>query len=149
MLLFLGAAFASRTLAQQPAVPPPAAESLGQSIPAANPDANGIYHFGRGVVPPRLSHRVRPEFPKEARKRGINGFVVVRLIVDADGHVRDARVAKSAAENYTGKGPRKAALAFDQKALEAVNQYQFVPATFHGRSVPVEFNVDVTFRYGY
>ena len=53
---------------------------------------------------------------------------------------------KSCAENITNKKDHEAALQLDQKALEAARQYRFGPATFQGKPVPVELNVEVNFQ---
>ena len=114
--------------------------------PRPNPNADGIYHPGDGVTVPKLIYSVEPEFSEKARKRKIAGNIGVQLIVDTDGHVRDVHMIKSCAENITNKKDHEAALQLDQKALEAARQYHFEPATFQGKPVPVELNVEVNFQ---
>jgi TonB family protein len=131
---------------QQPATPQPDTNKQPEQakpIPRPNPDASGNYHVGDGVTAPRLIFSVEPEFTEKARKRKINGNVTVQLIVDTDGHVRDAHVIKSSAENMTNKKDLEVASMLDQKAVEAVSQYRFKPATFQGKPVPVEARVEV------
>ena len=87
-----------------------------------------------GATPPIPIFRVEPEFTDAARKAKYQGTVEVTIIVDADGNVRDARVAKAAG------------LGLDERALEAVKQWKFRPGTKDGKAVPVYAQVDVTFR---
>jgi hypothetical protein len=41
---------------------------------------------------------------------------------------------------------RAAALSLDEKAIEAVQQYRFSPATVRGNPVPFELNVEVRYK---
>jgi protein TonB len=36
-------------------------------------------------------------------------------------------------------------MGLDKKAVDAVKQYRFKPATLQGKAVPVEVNIEVTF----
>jgi protein TonB len=95
---------------------------------------DGLYHVGGGVAPPQLIYAVDPEFSDEARRAKFQGICVVTLIVDSQGNPQRVRVV-----SHLGMG-------LDQKAVDAVRQYKFKPATLQGRPVPVEVNVEVNFR---
>jgi protein TonB len=41
---------------------------------------------------------------------------------------------------------RHLGMGLDEKAVEAVKQYKFKPATLQGKPVPVEVNIEVNFR---
>ena len=110
-----------------------------------NPDAKGTYHIGCGVTAPQVIYKVEPEFPEEARKKKVSGITKVQFIVDVDGKPTNLRVAKSAADDLNKKF-QKIGLAIDKKAMEAVSQYKFKPASFHGKPVPVQVNVEVNFQ---
>lgn len=56
------------------------------------------------------------------------------MIVGADGKPRDIRV-------QPGLG-----MGLDQKAMEAVKQWRFDPATKDGRTVAVQISVEVSFK---
>ncbi len=81
---------------------------------------------------PEPTRKTAPEYPAEARIRGIQGTVAVQALVDRNGVVREARVVNSIP-------------ALDAAALEAVRQWRFPPATSAGRPaafwivVPVKF----------
>ena len=67
-----------------------------------------------------------PEFSDEARRAKYQGVCVVSLIVDAQGNPQRVQVVR-----HLGMG-------LDEKAVEAVRQYKFKPATLQGKPVPVE-----------
>ena len=82
-----------------------------------------------------LVYSVNPEFTESARKKHLAGDVVVAFIVDRNGRPKDIRVVK-------GVG-----LGLDEKAVEAVRQYRFKPATeADGQPVAMPLTIDVNFR---
>jgi periplasmic protein TonB len=94
----------------------------------------GFYHVGGAVAAPQLIYAVDPEFSDEARRAKYQGICIVTLIVDAQGNPQRVQVV-----HHLGMG-------LDQKAVAAVKQYRFKPATLQGKPVPVEVNVEVNFR---
>jgi protein TonB len=94
----------------------------------------GVYHIGGGVRAPVVITQVDPEFSEEARKQKFSGNVLVDLIVDEHGNPTHVRVAR-------GVG-----LGLDEKAVEAVRQYRFKPATKDGKPVKVELSIEVRFE---
>jgi TonB family protein len=93
-----------------------------------------VYQVGRGVSAPELVFAPDPEFSDEARRAKFQGACVVSLVVDAKGNPQRVQVIR-----HLGMG-------LDQRAVDAVKQYKFKPATLQGKPVPVEVNVEVTFR---
>ncbi len=94
----------------------------------------GVMSVGGGVTAPQVIHQVDPEFTEQARAARLQGQVAIQLIVDTNGNPEDLQVV-----HHLGMG-------LDQKALEAVRQYRFRPAMFHGRPVPVRLIVEVNFH---
>ena len=94
----------------------------------------GLYHVGGGVAAPQLIFAPDPEFSDKARRAKFQGICVVSVIVDAQGNPQRVQVVR-----HLGMG-------LDQKAVDAVKQYRFKPATLQGKPVPVEVNIEVTFR---
>jgi protein TonB len=94
----------------------------------------GVKQVGGGVSAPVLLHSVEPEFSEEARKAKASGNVLVSLIVDPQGRPQSVRVLRG-----VGMG-------LDEKAIEAVKQYKFKPATEGGKPVAVQMNVEVEFQ---
>jgi protein TonB len=85
-------------------------------------------------VPPAYQHTPVPRYPADARQRGLEGVVVLSVLVRSDGRVEEARVAASSG-----------AAVLDEVALEAVRKWTFVPARQGGR--PVESVVEVPVKF--
>lgn len=130
---------------QQPSTPANAAQSQPSN---AKPliDAYGTYHVGNGVTPPILVYSVDVEFSDAARRKKIQGTVVVGLKVGVDGLPKDVHVVRSAAEDFTKPKDRKAAATLDEKAVEAARQYRFKPGTYQGKPAPTAVTIEVNFH---
>lgn len=94
----------------------------------------GIYRVGGGVTPPVIIYQVDPEFSDQARMAKYQGVAVVEFIVDAKGLPQDIKVIQP-----LGMG-------LDEKAVAAIRQYRFKPATLKGRPVPVRIDMSVDFH---
>lgn len=94
----------------------------------------GPYQPGSGVAPPVLLKEVRPGYTDEARRRSIEGDVLLEIVVKQDGSVGNVRVTRS-----LGAG-------LEQKAIEAVRQWRFGPARRQGQPVDVVVEVSVEFK---
>ena len=84
---------------------------------------------------PRLLKKVEPEYPRIARLTGVEGVVVLSLLVNESGHVTDTQVLKSLGN--TG---------CDEAAVTAARQWRFAPATKGGRSVAMWIRVPILFQ---
>ncbi|ACB73371.1 TonB family protein [Opitutus terrae] len=82
---------------------------------------------------PQIARTVPPVYPYEMRRAGIVGSVLVRMIVDANGNVRDAFPAKSSRPE------------FESAAVEAVKQWTFDPGVKGGRVVNTVMEQPITF----
>jgi TonB family protein len=94
----------------------------------------GPYRPGSGVLPPQLTREIRANYTDEARRRGLEGDVVLEIVVRRDGTVGSMRVLQS-----LGSG-------LEQKAKDAVRQWRFSPATRYGTPVDVLVEVSVGFK---
>ncbi len=94
----------------------------------------GAFRVGGGVSAPKPIYSPDPEYSEEARKVKHMGVVVLWLVVGPDGKPRDIRVA------------RTLGLGLDEKAIEAVKNWRFEPATKDGKPVAVQINVEVNFH---
>lgn len=94
----------------------------------------GAFRIGGGVSAPVPIHRVEPEYSEEARKAKFQGTVLLAIVVDVDGTTRNIRVLRA-----LGMG-------LDEKAIEAVSKWRFRPGYKDGKPVPVQANVEVSFR---
>ena len=93
-----------------------------------------VFHVGGGVSAPKLKFAPDPEYTEQARRAKYQGVCVVSLIVDAQGKAKRVQVVR-----HLGMG-------LDKKAVEAVKQYTFEPATLRGQPVAVQVNIEVNFR---
>ena len=88
------------------------------------------------VTAPNLLSQVKPQYPAAARAQGIQGFVQLLGVVDANGQVVSLQPDPS-----HGSGN------FDlvQAAMEAARQWRYRPATLNG--VPIEFPTTITVNF--
>lgn len=94
----------------------------------------GPYRPGSGIVAPRLLHEERPVYTEQARRQGVEGDVLIELVVRSDGTVGNVRLLRR-----LGHG-------LDEQALQAVRQWRFAPAERLGEPVDVLVEVAVEFR---
>ncbi len=94
----------------------------------------GPYRPGSGITPPQLLREVKPDYTDEGRRRGIEGDVVLEIVVRSDGSVGDVRVIQG-----LGGG-------LERRAIEAVRQWKFAPAKRFGAPVDVLVEVAVEFK---
>ncbi len=110
-------------------------EGLGTGIGdgAGGGTGGGPYRPGSGIEPPRLLREVKADYTDEARRRGLQGDVVLEIVVRRDGSVGDVTVLRG-----LGGG-------LDQRAVGAVRQWRFDPARRRGAAVDVIVEVAVEF----
>ncbi len=114
-----------------------AASAFAQSAPP--PDTTNAFTCLLYEVQPILiggldSLQARVVYPEAAREGGVEGRVVVQIIVTEAGEVTDAVVVQS---------PNPL---LNAAALAAVEGSRFVPGTQRGDPVPVRFAVPIVFR---
>lgn len=109
-------------------------DGAGIGIGSGANTGGGPIHIGGSVKEPVVIFSVEPEFSEEARKARFSGNVQVYLWVDEHGLPSHIRVIRG-----VGMG-------LDEKAVEAVRQYRFKPATMNGKPVKVDLYVDVIFN---
>lgn len=137
-----GSSHPTQAVAQQVATTP---DTNGQETSSPNPDASGIYHGGKGVWPPQIIYSVDPEFTDKARQKKFSGTCVVSMVVDGTGTPQDVHVVRSIAAFLPPKF-HSAAIGLDENAVIAAKQYRFKPGTYKGKPVPVEVNIEITYR---
>jgi TonB family protein len=97
-------------------------------------EGGGPYRPGSGIEPPQLLREVKAGYTDDARRRGIEGEVVLEIVVRRDGSVGDVRVRRGLDRGL------------DQRAIDAVRQWRFSPATRRGAAVDVIVEVGVEFK---
>ena len=144
---------------------------LSATVVAAQNQDITVYSVGNGVSPPTVVRRVAATYTPEAKAVGIVGWVVLAVVVDADGTVREVRIAesclgrtgvrrqangdpfrcKSADEYEVVNGEHRAkgvdtSLGLDQQAVDTVRQSIFKPGMKEDKAVAVRFMIRQTFH---
>ncbi|HEX3109585.1 MAG TPA: energy transducer TonB [Thermoanaerobaculia bacterium] len=107
---------------------------IGQPAANTTPTADTVFHPGADVRPASVIFRVEPQYPQVALRTRMAGTVVVKCIVDKSGNVRDAEVVTSSFA------------AFNEPALNALQQWRFAPGSFHGKPVDTWFELTIRFQ---
>jgi protein TonB len=89
---------------------------------------------GQVAQRPQLVHRVQPLYPESARRRDVQGLVLLEAILDREGRVEPAvKVLKSIPM-------------LDAEAVAAVRQWRFQPARNRGGD-PVRVVLEIPIRF--
>jgi TonB family protein len=106
------------------------------STATASPDAvasPGGAH-PTGFVQGFLVSKTIPNYPADARKKHIQGKVVLEIIIDASGVPRDIHMVSSPDQALT------------DSAIEAVTQWRYEPSRLNGIPVSLKSTVEVNFQ---
>jgi protein TonB len=93
----------------------------------------GPYRPGSGVTPPQILREVKADYTEDARKRNLEGEVLLEIIVLRDGTVGDVTVIRGLPAGLS------------ERAVQAVRQWRFAPARRLGQPVDVIVEVAVEF----
>lgn len=116
----------------QPEVTPESSPSqieVKEEVPATKPEEPKV------IAEAKILKGVQPEYPEIAKRMGLKGMVIIRVLVDKNGKVIDARVLKSS--NYP---------ILDEAALKASKEFIFEPVKDE-EGKPVEFFTTIPFRF--
>ncbi len=94
----------------------------------------GPYRPGSGVNAPRLLREVKASYTEDARRANLEGEVVLEIVVRRDGSVGDVKLVDGLPSGL------------NERAIAAVRQWRFAPATRHGQPVDVIVEVAVEFK---
>jgi protein TonB len=72
---------------------------------------------GLSIKKPVLRRQPKPRYPEKARKKGLGGRVVVRVLISIQGRVEESEIVSAEPEGY-----------FEEAILEALPKWQFAPA---------------------
>jgi TonB family protein len=120
---------------------PPAPEKSGSNAEAENNKVGtqsaaaqpGMYELSPEVAQGDVLFRVDPEYPEQARDRGIQGIVVLSVRAGRDGRVEEVRLV--------GGQPLLV-----EAAITAVKQWQFKPHLIDGKPVETQTRITLTFE---
>jgi TonB family protein len=108
--------------------PPPPPPPPPAPVDGVMPLRVGVNNVG----PPAKLRDVQPEYPIEAKIKNVQGVVVLDVVVDASGAVRETLVLQSIP-------------LLDKAAIDAVQQWRFQPTLLNGQPMPVVMTVTVNF----
>ena len=106
------------------------AKTSGESAPV--PVAPEVLASDQPVVPAKLLRAVPPVYPPDAMRHFITGDVRIEAEVDKQGHIGAMKILL---------GPKQ----FRQVAMDALQRYEYAPATQGGK--PVSSRVTVTIKF--
>lgn len=96
----------------------------------------GADQFVPVEIEPEMIYRHQPEYPRLAKQAGITGVVWVKALVDKEGTVRQAMVAKSSGT-----------VSLDEFAVSAAYKNKFKPGIQNGRPIAVWVTYRVEFKF--
>jgi periplasmic protein TonB len=118
-----------------PPEPGPSGPPVHAGGSALSVDSDGVLDLRQVARAPVVLAQVKPDYPREARWKRLEGLVVVRVVIGTDGLVDRSRtrVVRSIPE-------------LDAAAIAALEQWRFAPAIGHsGQPVRVVIEVPVRF----
>lgn len=102
---------------------------------AAAQEAPRVYKASE-VTPPTLVKDVKPKYTAAAMDAGIEGTILLDVVVGEDGTVGDVEVTRSL-DTVHG---------LDEEAIESVKQWRFRPGRKDGKAVAVLCEIELTFK---
>jgi TonB family protein len=85
------------------------------------------------VTPAKLVHSELPKYPKDAKKAGISGTVVLKAMIAKDGSVNNLEYVS---------GPKE----LTDAAIKAVKKWKYQPMLINGKPVEVDTHISVVFN---
>jgi len=92
-------------------------------------------HRGGNGARPRYAENPKPTYPQEAREKGYEGEVILRVEVLSNGRVGQIEVRKSSGYEL-----------LDRSAFTTVKQWRFIPAMKDDIAIPLWVNIPVKFQ---
>ncbi|SDE62523.1 energy transducer TonB [Sporomusa acidovorans] len=86
-------------------------------------------------TPPVVIYSVFPEYPYEARKKHLEGKVLLKMTISNEGIVSDAEVIESSGYDI-----------LDEAAINGVKEWRFIPAKENGEAIAVKVVMPITFK---
>lgn len=86
---------------------------------------------------PRPKSKSHFVYPKSAKKKGIEGYVVLSVLIDVDGTVDKIQVLESSPQGV-----------FDDSAIAGIRTWRFTPAQYQGKAVKVWAKQKIRFGLG-
>jgi TonB family protein len=114
--------------------PPPDGEPTDFELPTPRPLGRRGMLYGPGISSPRIKSKKEPKYGEASRQAGIEGGVILYVVIGADGIPLDVLVYRQLSPDL------------DAEAVSAVRQWRFTPAKSNGQPVALPAMVEVSFR---
>lgn len=114
--------------------PLPSDTVFGDIGPPPEPEPEGPIRVGGQIQMPKAIRKVNPVYPEIARKARIEGVVILDIIIDKQGNVRNIKVLRPLGMGCT------------EAAIEAVKQWKYEPSTLNGKPIEIQGTITVTFK---
>src|SRR6185295_7707304 len=88
--------------------------------------------IGGDVQEPKKIKDVKPVYPEEAQKAGVQGIVIIETVIGTDGSIIEAKVLRPVPM-------------LERAAVDAVMQWKYTPTLLNGQPVELVMTVTVTF----
>ena len=88
---------------------------------------------GGAIKPPTKIHDVRAAYPQDAKDAGVEGVVILQIVIGTDGSVVETSTVRSLHPSL------------DQAAAVAVQQWRFTETLLNGEPVELEMYVTINF----
>ena len=111
--------------------------AISVAVPAVSASGNQEKRIrvGGEIKEPKKIKDVKPVYPEDAEKAGIQGIVILETIIGTDGSVQEAKILRGVAQ-------------LDKAALDAVIQWRYTPTLLNGEPVEIVMTVTVSFKLG-
>ncbi|HEV8237795.1 MAG TPA: TonB family protein [Thermoanaerobaculia bacterium] len=127
------------TVAAAPAPPPepePAAPAAAAPEPARVSEGDFVAPGTPGLAPPAFVSVSKPEYPALAKRLGVQGVVVVSVLVNEQGVVEQTRIVRGIAQK----------VGINEEAVKAAKSARYRPATLNGVRVKTWANLSIPFK---
>jgi len=106
--------------------------SWAAGVAQAQDQAQAPVRVGGAIKAPTKIRNVEPVYPAAAKEQGIEGVVILELLINETGAVQEVKVLRSVP-------------LLDESAIEAVLQWVYTPTLLNGQPVKVFYNITVAF----
>ncbi len=120
----------ARTAAAESAPPTTAPATVKTAVAPPQPKSTTL-------IAPIAIAKVTPEYPPQAKRRNVEGFVELEFVVNELGGAEDIRVVRSEPQGT-----------FDRSAVRALMRWRFKPAERDGKPEVAKTRTTVNFRQG-
>ncbi len=104
-------------------------------IPPPPEESEEIHILDQSLIPPERLTEIKPNYPEPALKLGIEGYVILKIVIDKEGNVSDCKVLKGAPFGLT------------EEAIREALRQKFKPALSKKTGLPVNCYYILTIKF--